>query len=54
MKVTHHFKGTTDDEKLAIYYNILKMLANTKEGEELQDESTLCETVNRQERQHVD
>ena len=54
MKIVNHFKGVTDDEKLAIYLDILRMLSNTKERKEFLHESTLCETVNRQERQHVD
>ncbi len=41
MKVVNHFKNVTNEEKLVIYYYIIKIL---NKGEK-ESESTVCETV---------
>lgn len=49
MKVINHFKGITDDEKLAIYYYIVKALGK----EEKEHEGTIRTTITRQKGQPV-
>lgn len=49
MKVINHFKGITDDEKIAIYYLIIKAL---RKGDR-EYESTVCKAITGQKRQSV-
>lgn len=49
MKVINHFKGITDDEKLAIYYHIIKTLRK----EQAEHESAVCKAISGQKGQSV-
>lgn len=49
MKVINHFKGVTDDEKLALYYHIVKALTKG----DTEHESTICKAITGQKRQPV-
>ena len=42
MKIINHFRNVTSEEKLIIYYYIIKTLTK---GERLENESTLCTPV---------